>query len=85
METLDDLTRDGINQTYLWKGISDRAFSRQFTLADNVEIKTVNLFNGMLKIWLEAIIPEFKKPKTIPINETDVPSVPEDFTEKKGN
>lgn len=85
LETLDDLTRDGINQTYLWKGISDRAFSRQFTLADNVEIKTVNLFNGMLKIWLEAIIPEFKKPKTIPINETDVPSVPEDFTEKKGN
>ena len=84
LETLDDLTRDGINQTYLWKGISDRAFSRQFTLADNVEIKTVNLFNGMLKIWLEAIIPEFKKPKTIPINETDVPSVPEDFTEKKG-
>lgn len=85
LETLDDLTRDGINQTYLWKGISDRAFSRQFTLADNVEIKTVNLFNGMLKIWLEAIIPESKKPKTIPINETDVPSVPEDFTEKKGN
>ena len=85
LETLDDLTRDGINQTYLWKGISDRAFSRQFTLADNVEIKTVNLFNGMLKIWLEAIIPESKKPKTIPINETDVPSVPEDFTEKKDN
>ena len=85
LETLDDLTRDGINQTYLWKGISDRAFSRQFTLADNVEIKTVNLFNGMLKIWLEAIIPESKKPKTIPINETDAPSVPEDFNEKKGN
>jgi len=83
LETVDDLTKDGIDQTYLWKGISDRAFSRQFTLADNVEIKTANLFNGMLKIWLEAIIPESKKPKTIPINETDAPSTPEFLTEKK--
>ena len=84
LETLDSLTRDGINQSYLWKGISDRAFSRQFTLADNVEIKTVNLINGMLKIWLEAIIPESKKPKTIPINETDTSSAPEFLTEKNG-
>jgi hypothetical protein len=38
----------------------------------------------MLKIWLEAIIPESKKPKTIPINETDAPSTPEFLTEKKG-
>jgi len=83
LETLDDLTKDGINQSYLWKGISDRAFSRHFAIADNVEIKTVNLFNGMLKIWLEAIIPESKKPKIIPINETDAPSAPEFIVEKK--
>jgi len=83
LESLDDLTKDGINQTYLWKGISDRAFSRQFTLADNVEIKTAELFNGMLKIWLEAIIPESKKPKKISINEQEPKSTAEFLTEKK--
>ena len=84
METIDDLTKDGIDQSYLWKGISDRAFSRQFTLADNVEIKNASLVNGMLKIWLEAIIPESKKPKTIPIDELDArASAPEFLTENR--
>jgi molecular chaperone IbpA len=83
LETLDDLTKDGVNQSYLWKGISDRAFSRQFTLADNVEIKNADLFNGMLKIWLEAIIPESKKPKKIPINEPEATSAPEFLSENK--
>jgi molecular chaperone IbpA len=53
--------------TYLHKGIADRAFTRQFTLADNVEINNANLINGMLKIWLEHVIPESKKPKKIDI------------------
>ena len=52
---------------YLHKGIADRAFTRQFTLADNVEINNANLINGMLKIWLEHVIPESKKPKKIDI------------------
>lgn len=67
--TLDTLTRDGVNATYLHKGIADRAFTRNFTLADSVEIKNAELINGMLKIWLEAIIPDSKKPKKININE----------------
>ena len=66
-ETLDDLAKDGENQTYLFKGISDRAFTRQFTIADTIEVKNADLINGMLKIWLEAIIPEHKKPKKISI------------------
>jgi molecular chaperone IbpA len=52
---------------YLHKGIADRAFTRQFTLADNVVINNANLINGMLKIWLEHVIPESKKPKKIDI------------------
>lgn len=55
---------------YLYKGIADRAFTRQFTLADTVEIKNADLINGMLKIWLERFIPEDKKPKKIEIGET---------------
>lgn len=69
METVDDLTKDGTEQTYLYKGISDRAFTRQFALADTVEVKNAELLNGMLKVWLEAIIPEHKKPKKIDITD----------------
>lgn len=54
----------------VFKGIADRAFTRQFTLADTVEVKNADLFNGMLKIWLERFIPEEKKVKKININET---------------
>lgn len=54
---------------YLYKGIAERAFTRQFTLADTVEIKNADLINGMLKIWLERFIPEEKKPKKISIGE----------------
>lgn len=53
---------------YIFKGIADRAFTRQFTLADTVEVKNADLINGMLKIWLERFIPEEKKPKKIDIN-----------------
>lgn len=54
---------------YLFKGIADRPFTRQFTLADTVEIKNADLINGMLKIWLERFIPESKRPKKIEIGE----------------
>lgn len=53
---------------YLHKGIADRAFTRTFSLADSIEIQNAELINGMLKIWLENIIPDHKKPKTIPID-----------------
>jgi len=55
--------------TYLYKGIADRAFSRKFTLADTVEVKNAELINGMLRLILENIIPEEKKPKKVEISE----------------
>ena len=56
---------------YLYKGIAERGFKREFTLADNVEVKSSTLVNGMLKIWLEAFIPEEKKAKKIDITDGD--------------
>ena len=56
---------------YIYKGIAERAFTRQFTLADTVEVKNADLINGMLKIWLERFIPEEKKPKKINIGATN--------------
>jgi molecular chaperone IbpA len=67
--TIDTLTEDGVDQLFLHKGISDRPFTRSFTLADNVVVQNAQMMNGLLKIWLEHIIPEDKKPKKIDIEE----------------
>ena len=54
---------------YIFKGIADRAFTRKFTLADTVEIKDAELINGMLKVWLENMIPEEKKARKVDIKD----------------
>lgn len=74
---------------YIYKGIAERAFTRQFTLADTVEVKNADLINGMLKIWLERFIPEEKKPKKIdigaPLGESNGESTKQFLSEKYGD
>lgn len=60
----------GDSYEYLHKGIAERRFTRTFKLAKNVEVRSANLENGLLTIEIEQIIPEEKKPKSIPINST---------------
>jgi molecular chaperone IbpA len=60
---------DSENDSFLWRGIANRAFTRTFVLDDQVEIQNAEMLNGMLKVFLERIIPEHKKPKKIEINE----------------
>lgn len=55
--------------SFLYKGISSKPFVRQFTLADNIEIEGAELLNGVLRVWLEATIPESFKPTKIKIKE----------------
>jgi len=38
-------------------------------LADNVKVQNAEMINGMLRVWLEAVIPEHKKPKKIHIGD----------------
>jgi len=57
------------NDDYLFKGIAARNFTRTFALNDHIEIQGADMINGMLKIFLERIIPEHKKPKKIEINQ----------------
>lgn len=52
---------------FLFKGIANRAFTRAFAIDDHIEVKDAELFNGMLKVFLERIIPEHKKPKKIAV------------------
>jgi molecular chaperone IbpA len=79
-ESIDD-------HNYLYKGIADRNFTRKFSIADTVEIKNAQLINGMLKIWLENIIPDSKKPKKVDIVDAEAaektPSKKQLLTENK--
>lgn len=58
-------------ENFLFKGISNRAFTRTFALDDQVQVQGAEMLNGMLKIALERIIPEHRKPKKIEIEEKD--------------
>ena len=51
----------------LYRGIAQRSFRRQFSLAEDVEVTGASFKNGMLRIDLEKIIPEEKRPKQIKI------------------
>jgi molecular chaperone IbpA len=65
---------------WLYRGIAARNFTRTFALNDQIEIKGADLVNGMLKIALERIVPEHKKPKKIDIDEE--PSTLSKYTSK---
>lgn len=56
-------------ENFLFKGIANRAFTRNFALDDQIEVKDAEMLNGMLRIFLERIIPEHKKPKKIEVKE----------------
>ena len=51
----------------LHKGIAKRYFKKSFTIAEDVEVKGAELKDGLLKVSLERIVPEHKKPRTISI------------------
>jgi molecular chaperone IbpA len=61
----DDTAADN----FLFKGIATRNFTRTFALEDQVEVKDAEMLNGMLKVFLERIIPEHKKPKKVEVKE----------------
>ena len=62
-ETKSDKEKDGV----IHQGIAKRYFSKAFTIADDVEIEGAELKNGLLKVSLNKIVPEAKKPKQITV------------------
>ena len=60
-------SKNGTEENYLHKGIAERNFVRTWTLAENVEVTGADLNDGLLKVELERIVPEAKRPKTIKI------------------
>ena len=63
----DEKNADLADITYLHKGIGLRAFTKTLKIADTVEVRGAEYKDGILKIGLENVIPENKKPRKIEI------------------
>jgi|TARA_B110000503_G_C6958620_1_gene334056 molecular chaperone IbpA len=66
--TVEGKISDTDKKEYIHKGIAARAFTKTFTLADTIVVREASLRDGMLRILLENVIPEEKKPQKIAIN-----------------
>ena len=63
----EDKSEEKEDGEVIHKGIAKRYFSKAITIADDVEVKGAELKDGLLKVSLERIVPESKKPRTIDI------------------
>ena len=52
---------------YIHRGLAQRAFTRKWTLSEDVVVREAEISNGLLIIKLERIVPEEKKPRKIQI------------------
>ena len=67
VKSLKDKDTGATDDYTLYKGISQRNFTRKFTLADDIVVKGAEHKNCMLTINLERIVPEEKKPQLITV------------------
>ncbi len=56
-----------IERHFLHRGIAERAFERQFSLADHIKVADASLENGLLHISLKREVPEEARPRQIAI------------------
>lgn len=57
--------KDEVN--YLYRGIATRTFTKSIRLIDTIEVRGAEFKDGILKIGLENVIPDHKKPRKIEI------------------
>ena len=67
VKSIKDKDKGTTDEYTVYTGISQRNFTRKFTLADDIVVNDAKLVNGMLTIYLERIIPEEKKPRMITV------------------
>jgi molecular chaperone IbpA len=66
---------------YLHKGIGTRSFTKTLRIADTVEVRGAEFADGILKIGLENIVPDHKKPRKVEIGKQIKFAQPELLTE----
>ena len=64
---VDKAVEKDMDGEIIHRGISQRSFSRSFTIADDIKVEGAEIKDGLLTINCERIIPEQKKRKLIPI------------------
>ena len=57
--------KDQTEVDYLYRGIATRSFTKSIRLNDSIEVRGAQFKDGILRIALENIIPEHKKPRKI--------------------
>ena len=55
------------DESTVYRGIYYRKFERKFTMADDIVVNGASLENGMLKLELERVVPEEKKPRLVQV------------------
>ena len=63
----DNVEIESEDRQFIHKGIGNRAFQRQWKLAEYVEVVDATMKDGLLFVLLERQVPEEKQPKTIEI------------------
>jgi len=65
----DKLGRDmeDVEPTFIHKGIGNRAFTKEFKLADHMHVANASLEAGILSIELTVHVPEELRPRVIPV------------------
>jgi len=53
---------------YIYNGISNRNFTKQFSLQPQIVVKTAKVEDGILTICLEEIVPDSQKSRSISID-----------------
>tara|TARA_Y100001001_G_scaffold135681_1_gene136770 strand:- start:5 stop:451 length:447 start_codon:yes stop_codon:yes gene_type:complete len=64
---VDKAVEKDMDGEIIHRGISQRSFSRSFTIADDIKVEGAKIKDGLLTINCEKIVPEQKKRKLIPI------------------
>jgi len=57
--------KDQTEVDYLYRGIATRSFTKSIRLSETIEVRGAQFKDGILKIGLENVIPEHKKPRKI--------------------
>ena len=66
--TIKGEKNDKDESNYLHRGIGTRSFTKVITIADTIEVRGAEIKDGILRVGLENVIPEHKKPRKIEIN-----------------
>tara|TARA_Y100001973_G_C5189514_1_gene330013 strand:- start:1638 stop:2063 length:426 start_codon:yes stop_codon:yes gene_type:complete len=65
--TVSASSSDKEDDSYVHKGIAKRAFKRQWTLVEHLEVQDAKLKDGVLTVDMKLNLPDEKKPRTIKI------------------